>query len=208
MIKVKTIEGIGLACNTFILTDEATGISAVIDAGMSAETFDREADGYDIRYIFLTHGHYDHISCVDYIADSRKAQIIIHEYDEPFLRDTYLNLSEPFGFPPVIINNAAKNISDNDCLMLGETKVKIMHTPGHTMGCVCYIAEDAMFCGDTLFNNSVGRTDFPTSDVNSMVSSLSRLSALQDDFALYCGHGDNTSLEFEKKNNVYLRRLV
>lgn len=207
MIKVKKIEGIGLACNCFIITDVKTGLSAIIDAGLSKETFEREAEKFDIKYVLLTHGHYDHISCLDYIVCKTGATAYIHKFDANLLTDTYLNLSEPFGFPPVIENTIPNLLEDNDKIILGETEIAIMHTPGHTEGSVMFIVKDAAFCGDTVFEGSIGRTDFPTSDVSKMKKSLLSISDLQSDYKLYCGHGNDTNLFFEKEHNIYLRGL-
>lgn len=206
MIKIKKIEGVGLACNCYIITDEVTGISAIVDAGLSKTEFDRVSEGKNIKYVLLTHGHYDHISCVDYIAEKCEAQVIIHENDKEFLTDGYLNLSEPFGFPPVNIKAVPKTVKDGDIINLGETEIKVMLTSGHTEGSVCFVTGDIMFCGDTLFNGAIGRTDFPTSDVDMMQDSLTMLCDLKTDYTLYSGHVGDSTLFYEIENNPYLNK--
>ncbi len=206
MIKIKKIEGVGLACNCFIITDIATGISAIVDAGLSKAEFDKVCDGKSIKFVLLTHGHYDHILSADYICEKCNAELIIHENDADFLTDSYLNLSEPFGFPPVKIKSTPKLIGDGDIINLGETEIRVMLTSGHTKGSVCYIADDIMLCGDTLFNGAIGRTDFPTSDASLMQKSLTALCSLEEDYRLFCGHGEDSTLFYEKANNPYLNK--
>ncbi len=211
MINVETFPVGHLATNCYIVTDESTNRRAVVDPGYkNAELVKRiEALGKDtFDYILLTHGHFDHIWFAEEIKALTGAKIVISKEDEPFLSDGMLNLSSAFGFRPFDFPqiHADVTLNDGDTVNLGETKFSFMLTPGHTVGSGCYISFDqnVIFSGDTLFKLSMGRTDFATGDAVRMFDSLKRLGKLQGDFIVYPGHGESTTLEYERKNNPYV----
>lgn len=159
----------------------------------------------NIKYILLTHLHFDHIRAVAAIKRiCPHAKIVIHALDGNALNDVNYNLSSLFGFsiekfnPDIICN-------DNDVINIGNTEIKVMHTPGHTRGSVCYIVNDIIFSGDTLFERSCGRTDFPGGDYLALSSSLQKLKNLSGDFIVYSGHGNPTTLNAERLHNPYIR---
>ena len=128
--------------------------------------------------------------------------------DEKKLSDDYLNLSEYFSDyydKPVEHFSGAKKISDGDIITLDELSFKVLHTPGHTSGSVCYICDEAMFSGDTLFKMSAGRTDMPDGNSIKLNESLKMLDNLGKDYVLLSGHGDRSTLSNERKFNPFMK---
>lgn len=160
-----------------------------------------------LNKILLTHGHFDHMNGVEEVARKTGAEVFIHEDDAPMLNSAGLSLSDSIScmaFSPVTTYTAIHGgdiISDGDCVF------KVLHTPGHSMGSVCYICDDVIFSGDTLFCCSVGRTSFHGSSPELMVHSLEKLYSLDGNYTVLTGHGDKTDLEYEKQSNPYLRRF-
>lgn len=167
-----------------------------------------EKQGVKIKKILLTHGHCDHIESLAFLAEKYGAEVYIHKLDEPKLHDDFLNLSEYFGSlysSPIQHFKGAKTVEDGDIITLDELEFKVIHTPGHTRGSVCYIVNDVMFSGDTLFKQSIGRTDMPDGDTNTLMSSLKRLEKIEGDYLLLTGHGGSSRLSEERANNPYMK---
>ena len=168
----------------------------VIDPGYEpeivlAETAQR---GLTIEAILLTHGHFDHVGGVRFLAERLNCPIYIHRAE--------LSLPESFTDGPLVYT---KNYAEGDEVTLAGLTFRVLHTPGHTPGSVCLACEDTMFSGDTLFMDSCGRTDFPGGDNVQMHKSLQRLAGLQGEFQVLPGHGPATTLAQERKYNPYLR---
>lgn len=156
------------------------------------------------QYIFLTHCHYDHILGADMLREKFGAKIAICEKDEIGLMDSSVSLSERAGYYQAPFN-ADITFCDGDIFKEGNTEITVIHTPGHTAGSVCYLVGDVMFTGDTLFQGTVGRTDLPTGNYETLLSSLKKLKSLDGRLKLYPGHGLATTLEREIKLNPYLK---
>lgn len=160
-----------------------------------------------LNKILLTHGHFDHINGVEEVSRQTGAEIFVHEQDSPMLQSAGLSLADFIActeFNPIseyTIIHGGDVISDGNC------DFKVLHTPGHSMGSVCYICDDVIFSGDTLFCCSIGRTNFPGSSPELMVHSLEKLYNLDGNYTVLPGHGDKTELEYEKNSNPYLRRF-
>ncbi len=154
------------------------------------------------RFVLLTHCHFDHILGADELRRLYGAKIIIGAEDEIGLMNSDISLSSWLGLEQNPFS-ADKTVREGDILNLGGTDFRVMHTPGHTAGSVCYIAEDVIFSGDTLFEGSIGRTDFPTGDYPTIKRSLERLRNLEGDYTVYPGHGNPTTLFREIKTNPY-----
>lgn len=193
--------------NCYVVQDEGTGRTAVIDPGEACdslvEQLERIGSEY-VDYILLTHCHLDHIMGAAQIHRLTGAPIVVHSADAAGLSDDCINGAEEF-FMKIEEHPAADIIvNDGDTFMLGDMKFRVMHTPGHSAGSVCYIAEDTVFSGDTLFRMSCGRTDLPTGNPQEILKSLKKLAALEGDYKVYPGHGEPTTLEFERKRNMFL----
>ncbi len=198
-----------LAVNCYIVTDEKTGKTAVIDPGGYSTELDAilKTVGYEnIEYILLTHGHFDHIGGVPKVLSKTggKAKIAIYESEAPFLSDGYKNLSSMFTGTPLEKITADILLRDGDKVTLGESEFDVIHTPGHTSGSVCYICSGDIFSGDTLFKRSAGRTDFPTGSAAQLMQSLKKLAALDGDYNVHPGHDRETWLDEERRMNPYL----
>ena len=166
--------------------------------------------------ILITHGHWDHISSLEEICKSfPDAKVYISEDEAEFLENVDLNLTKAAheeGYPvPIFSYKPAHLIKVNDGDVINEAgfEIKVISTPFHTKGSVCYYvaSENALFSGDTLFFSTIGRTDLPTGSNKTVVSSLAKLKALPDGIKVYPGHGACTKLDREKKYNSYLKNI-
>lgn len=186
--------------NCSLIIDEKTNQSALVDCNEFSQKMIDMIGDTDLKYILLTHGHFDHIIGVKSVKEKYGAQVVISKEDEPMLNSSKLSLAVFCNAPQ---NNVDADIivKDGDEITLGEIKIKVMATPGHTSGSVCYIAENCIFSGDTLFYCSCGRTDFPSGSHEQMMTSLQKLKALDGDYKVYTGHNNLTTLDFERKNN-------
>ncbi|MBR6005143.1 MAG: MBL fold metallo-hydrolase, partial [Clostridia bacterium] len=169
-----------------------------------------EALGCKVKYVLLTHGHFDHILGTRGIQMQYGASVVIHKDDSAMLSDAALNLARINGaenvFNPVMPDIV---VDDGDSLFLGGTEIKVIHTPGHTKGSVCYIIEDekTIFSGDTHFCHTGGRTDFPGGSTEELKNSLKKLVALEGDYRVLPGHNRETNLDSERTRNIFIRRM-
>ncbi len=201
-----------LETNCYLVSD-ANGQTAVIDPGAEPERILRTAAAHSmtIKTILLTHGHYDHIAAVNEIRRQTGAELMIHQLDAELLSDNRKNLALLFtgAIPPV--DAPDRLLIDGDTVAVGALSFEVLHTPGHSKGSVCYLCkegrEETLFCGDTLFYLSCGRTDCYGGDDRIIVASLSRLAGLPYDGTAYCGHGPETTLAFERINNPYMNLM-
>ena len=208
MIDVKVYNVTFLATNCCYLVDKATGKSAVVDPGeKSDELIEQiEKDGGKIEYVMLTHGHYDHIGFAKQLADRFNAKIVTGEKENKFLSTPTLNLSVNHNIDLPAFS-ADILLNDNDSFMLGKTEILYIQTPGHTSGGGCFIFDDTLISGDTLFCESYGRTDLPTGSNSDMYNSILRLKNLSGDYRVIPGHGTLSTLDHERKYNPLMRML-
>ena len=206
MVEIERYEVGHLRTNCYIIKDKDTNKMAIIDPGYKSynveSIINQNID--NIEYILLTHGHFDHVLKADEYRKLTGAKIVIGEYEDEFTRNSELNLSSTLTRKLGIDFSADILIKDGDSINLGNTKIKAVHTPGHTKGGVCYIIDNNIFSGDTLMKGTVGRTDFVTGSMSDMENSLKKIASINGDFNIYPGHGENTTLEYEKNTNVYL----
>lgn len=196
-----------ISTNCYFIQDETSGQAAIVDPGGVSQLVDKavsETGRQNVRYILLTHGHFDHIAAVKHYQQLTQAQVVIQKQDVPMLADESINLGGvyfPGGMEPL---QADIVLQDGEELALGNSKIKLLHTPGHTAGSSCYLIGDSLFTGDTLMHQSVGRTDFPTGNYQQLKSSLQRLNDLEGNYTVYPGHGPATTLAFERADNPFL----
>lgn len=198
-----------VAANSYIIKDIESGEAAVIDAGVFNNKFDhtlKSAGIEKLKYIFLTHGHFDHIMGVKKLQEAYGGQVVVHEEDEPCLHRSDKSLSARWGFECPGFD-ADITVKDGDVLTLGDEKIEVMHTPGHTVGSVCYKTKNIIFSGDTLFHMTCGRTDFPGGSDEQMMASLKRLSEIEGEYRVCPGHDRESTLSFEKENNPCMKGL-
>lgn len=204
-----TASPIGLyATNCYIITDTVTGMSAAVDCAVFDGDFKRllkRADVSRLEYILLTHGHFDHICGVRALKENFGGKICISKEDAKCLSDEYLSLNASMGYTEQGITSPDILLADGDIITLGETKISVMSTPGHTKGSVCFVTDNEIFSGDTLFRLSAGRTDLPDGDGKTLMNSLKKLRNISGDRRVFPGHGGASLLSFEKENNGFLK---
>lgn len=152
--------------------------------------------------VLLTHSHFDHILGAEKIRELYGAEIMIGKHDEEGLKDTVLSLSDRFRAHQKPFS-ADILLNDGDIIDLNDISFKVIFTPGHTKGGVCYLCEDKLFSGDTLFYESFGRTDFYGGNALQLKASIDKLLQLDENVTVYPGHGEETTVSHEKKYNVY-----
>lgn len=194
-----------LATNCYILINNTTKDTIIIDPGAQADQLALlyEQKGLRVIAILLTHGHADHIGGVDELKKLTGALVYCHRDEQQIISNPDLNGSRMMG-----LNSICKVdmwLEGNETLELCGMSFKVIHTPGHTIGSVCYYLakENVLISGDTLFAKTCGRTDFPTGSMDSIVRSIKeKLFILPDETKVYPGHGESTTIGYEKENNM------
>jgi len=194
--------------NTYLVTDPASGHSAIIDTGESEEllrALQAIEPAPDIKMILLTHAHIDHAGALRLLQDVWNVPTYLPKKEWP-LFETLPMQGTMFGMPHLNreCGRVDHEVVDGDEIMLGELKLKFLSTPGHTPGQGCYYDDSDIIVGDTLFSGGIGRTDFPMSEPTAMVESLRRLMELPGHLNVHSGHGPVTTLEEELLNNPFL----
>lgn len=206
MVDIKVYPVGILETNCYLITDTESGDMAVVDCGAKSEELLKEINSREkgkVKYILLTHGHFDHTTGVEWLKNETNAQVVISEKENNFTLKDDLSIVERRTFPQKFI--ADITVNEGDVLDLGRTKISVIETPGHSAGSVCYRIENYLFCGDTIMCETIGRTDLPTGNMNEMAQTLKKLAAIKDDLQLFPGHGEGSTLEHEKKYNAYMR---
>lgn len=204
MTQIKSITLGELGNNCYLITDQASGLSALVDCTDDSKEMRDFIGSAKLEYILLTHGHFDHIGGVAAISRDYGAKVVISAQDASMLSSGKASLSAFFGIKQDKITPDL-TVSEGSSLMLGETQIKVLATPGHTKGGVCYLLKDCIFTGDTLFFCSCGRTDFPGGSSKEIMQSLKRLAMLEDSLKVYPGHDRTSTIAFEKANNPFMR---
>ncbi len=189
--------------NNYLVFDESTKEAVLIDCSAYNEDIIREVrnKGLNVKYILLTHGHFDHILGVNEMKNTLGAKVGINKADVILMEHTP-QMCTMFGLPPEEPQIPDFTFDGDTELTVGSYKIRIFNTPGHTEGGVSYLIEDKLFCGDTLFKGSYGRTDLPGGNFKAIVNSIKdTLFKLDDNINVYPGHGESTTIGYEKKYN-------
>lgn len=205
MITEKLVLG-PLHTNCYIIYDDLTKEAAVIDPASDFNIISAKISelGIKVKYIILTHAHTDHISALDELKDYTSAKICIGKDDNSALNDSNLNLCIYFETKSPV-SKADISINDKDILKLGDKTITFITTPGHTIGSISVLYDNCVISGDTLFYESVGRSDFPTGSSKALIESIrTKLYTLSDDTVVYPGHGELTTIGHEKNNNMFV----
>jgi hydroxyacylglutathione hydrolase len=206
---IKRFEVGPLGVNSYLIVDTTTKDAAVIDPGDEPDRIMEtiESENLTIKMIILTHAHFDHIGAVSDIKNATKADIVMHKYEEKMYGLAPIHASS-WGYQIDPLPPPNKLVEEGDILNVGNLSFKVLHTPGHTPGGICLYGEGAVFTGDTLFRDSVGRTDLPGGDLNALGSSFRRLMDLPPDTKAYCGHGEETTIGREKVSNFFSQQFL
>lgn len=187
----------------YLVADEKSGEAVLIDATEDLPEIKETVKklGVKVKYILLTHGHFDHILGLNSLKKSLNAPAVICK-DDLVISENINEFTRLFGLPDSVPPKYDMYIKDGDEILLGSYKIKVIHTPGHTEGGVCYLVDGKLFSGDTLFKGSVGRTDLFGGNFNKLSDSIkNKLFKLDDKIEVFPGHGDMTTIGFEKKYN-------
>lgn len=196
---IKAIPAGIYGANCYVICDEETMEAVILDPGGDSDYLISQIDkiGAKVKYILLTHGHVDHVGGVVDLKKKYNVPFYIHKADEEMI----MMGADVFGDLPV----ADGYIKEGDVIAFGNLKAKCIHTPGHTPGGVCFQIEDKVFTGDTLFQGSIGRTDFAGGSYEEIISSIvNKILPLGDNAEVYPGHGPKSSVIFEKARNPFL----
>ena len=208
MVVDKVVVG-PFASNCYIVGSESNKEGIIIDPGDEAKKILKKVSdlGLDIKLIVLTHGHIDHVGALKEVKEVTGAEVAIHADDVQslsggtgFLVSILVpGLSYPKPPPP------DRLLNDGDSLDIGDICLEVLHTPGHTPGGICLLGEGVVFSGDTLFNYSIGRSDLPGGNYSQLMNSIhTKLLVLPDSTIVYPGHGPDTTIGAERKNNPFL----
>lgn len=196
-----------IMANCFIVGCNDTGEAVVIDPGDEANKIllALAESQLTVKYLLNTHGHFDHVGANGSMKESTGADLMIHPLDAPMLGHLSMAAAS-FGLSAQNSPDADKDLADGDILTFGKLSLKVIHTPGHSPGGVSFHTNGHVFVGDTLFAGSIGRTDLPGGDYNTLIASVKKkLFLLDDNTRVYCGHGPQTTIGREKKFNPFVR---
>ncbi|MBQ3055254.1 MAG: MBL fold metallo-hydrolase [Oscillospiraceae bacterium] len=204
-MKIITIPVGSLATNCYLAYDEESRHGFVVDPGDHVDRILHELKFHQVTVeaILLTHAHFDHIMAVPELIQTTGAKLYVGAGETPVLEDPSvgMRMSVPHLTPDVWVK-------DGEILTLAGMELTCLNTPGHTPGSICYLTEDTMFSGDTLFCGSCGRCDFPGGSVAEMYASLKRLASLPGNFRVLPGHDSETTLDRERRMNPYVREAL
>lgn len=197
--------GEGFSSNSYLLISGEDAV--LIDCSVPSAKVIAELEKYSatLKYIILTHGHFDHIETLDEMREATGAKVVIHENDAEMLTDGIKNGYCTFFAGDFVAKATDKTVSDGDIITVGDTHLKVIHTPGHSKGSMCLECDDMLFTGDTLFANNIGRSDLYGGDGRTIMLSLKMLAGMRAKLEIYPGHGPASTIEREVRCNYYIR---
>ncbi len=205
-LKAKKFRVGPLETNCYVVYDEKSRECFIVDPGYDDPRITEFINDEKLKPIFIinTHGHFDHIAGDHSLASRYQIPVLIHKQDRPMLEDPRKNHSAFFGIP-ISFSGEIEEIKGESILTKGPFKLQILETPGHTAGSICILIEDLVFTGDTLFVESIGRTDFPESEPERIQSSIQKLAKLPENLTVHPGHMASATLKEIKRRNPFLR---
>ena len=205
MVTIKTFVEGPVDANNYLIIDDESKEAVLIDCSSSRDEFINsiKAENVNLKYILLTHGHFDHLLGVDGFKDAFDNVKVFVSKDDDYQVKMLPDMLRMFGgFMSAEVPGITNFLQDGDEFNIGKTSIKVISTPGHTEGGVCYLIGDKLFSGDTLFYGSIGRCDLPGGNMNTIADSIkNKLFVLDENIEVYPGHGPKTTLGFEKKYN-------
>ena len=195
-----------LQVNCYVVSDERTNEAIVIDPGDDAEDILRlvSSKGLKVKYIVNTHAHFDHVGANKQLKESTGAELLIHQEDDKLLGNT-AGQARMFGMTAPSSPKADRYVKHGDVITVGAVSLTVLHTPGHSAGGICLAGDGVVFTGDALFAGSIGRTDLMGGDLMTLITSIrTNLMTLPDDTVVLTGHGPQSSIGEERRENPFL----
>lgn len=205
-MKIETAVCGPLHTNCYVVSEGNDCI--IIDAAGECGTLLGLVGNRKLLAVVQTHGHFDHIGAVDEICNKTGAPLFIHEYDAEMLSDPVKNVSMKFYRRPLLCDTVPNTFTDGETLTFGGIVLRVMLTPGHTLGSCCLYTRDVIFSGDTLFRGTIGRTDHYGGDTEREILSVMQIAMLPGDLEVLPGHGEKTSLSAEREYNPYINKRL
>ncbi|MBN1193453.1 MAG: MBL fold metallo-hydrolase [Coriobacteriia bacterium] len=194
-----------LDTNCWLADDGVGGPVIVIDPADQAQAILGALGEDGVAAVVLTHDHFDHLAAAREVVAATGAPLMVHEVDAPRITSSEGTGATLFGFE-ASAPRADRLLAEGDVIEAGQVELRVLHTPGHTPGSVCLACDGHLFAGDTLFAGSIGRTDFPRGDMDSIRRSIARLSELPDETRVHPGHGPETTIGRERRVNLFFPR--
>jgi len=194
-----------LEVNCFVVADGKSPEAMIVDPGDEPDRIEDwvKEKGLKVKYLVCTHSHFDHVGGLPELKSSTGAEILLHKAELP-IYERVVEMARLWGFELDKLPPPDRFLAEGDEISVGSLSFKVWHTPGHSPGGVCLVAPDVVFTGDSLFAGSIGRTDLPGGDYESLMKSLHRLSSLPDETVVYSGHGPASRIGREKSTNPFL----
>ena len=196
-----------ISTNCYVVSNEETKEAVIIDPAACPKKLTNYImeEGLQVKAVLLTHGHFDHMMGAQEVMDRYQVPVYVHEAERELIENPQMNLSASYTNGVTFTNGTY--VKDEEVLSFAGYDFLVLHTPGHTQGGVCYYvkSEDVVFSGDTLFCNSVGRTDFPTSSMSDLIRSIrDKLLPMPDETIVYPGHMGATTIGNERVTNPFI----